>query len=190
MKVGKISTVLGIGIVVVLALLVKTPTGLTAATSALVQNVRVTNTSANPVPVQEVEGRESVQLYAATNSGFFGTFVRMFPDASFERPFIIPVGKNLVITQIHYVGEGFSDVYVRMGVLVQSLDFTRELDISSAGFDFQQGRLQNADQSFPSGLVISDGAAIFPEIGEEHVGSASFLGTCEIWVNGYLRNAQ
>ena len=106
-------TMVGIWVVLMFALLMMTHMAQAKTPSGILGDVIVGNTTANPVPVQDVNNlpKEFVMLSSIANSsGLFGEFFRNFPDGTTApQAFQVPTGKVLVVTDINVRTNGLTD---------------------------------------------------------------------------------
>jgi hypothetical protein len=79
--------------------------------------VQVANTTANPVPIEDVRGSASqiLELQCQTNGGGFAACSQDYPFTSpSSPPFTVPTGQSFVITQIEAVCSGGGTEFLTM----------------------------------------------------------------------------
>jgi len=88
--------------ILAIAIAPKTAHGLVAAL------VQVSNTTANPVPTEDIRGSASqiLELACPTNDGGQEFCVQDDPSTPSSSPFTVPAGQNFVITQIEALCSG------------------------------------------------------------------------------------
>ena len=173
MKLIKGRTMVGIGVILVFALLMVTHMAQAATSPACFTGDG--NTSANP---------EFVMLRANADSGVFGEFFRNFPDGTTAtQAFQVPIGKVLVVTDINVRTNGLTDA-VLVFYIVSLTDFHTKFPVSSIKLADAFGDASTT-QSLTTGFVVSAKAQIFTQIPSGH---GTFAGG-DILIKGYLRPA-
>lgn len=111
--------------------------------------VQVSNTTANPVPTQDVRGSAAqiLELSCSTNEGGPVQCVQANPSIPSPTPFVVPAGQNFVITQIEAacsggVTEGLTVLYEipkAGGVLAANHGYEFPCNSTTVEFSLQPG---------------------------------------------------
>jgi len=109
--------------ILAIAIAPKTAHGLVAAL------VQVSNTTANPVPTEDIRGSASqiLELACPTNDGGQEFCVQDDPITPSSSPFTVPAGQNFVITQIEALCSGGGS-----GILSLSYSISKVGDVINA----------------------------------------------------------
>jgi hypothetical protein len=155
-------TPVGIGIILVLALLIGTHIGQGTTAPAGPGNVVNTNTTANSVPVWEVNNgpKEFVMLSAI---GLLTPFFRIYPDGTTATsPFRVPDGQVLVVTDQTFtlVGAFGGVIFAAIKIINRANPLIAALG-PAAALNFSGGA-GGATTSLSTGFVVSDAAIITP----------------------------
>jgi hypothetical protein len=114
LMVGSVGALAGI---LAIAIAPKTAHGLVAAL------VQVSNTTANPVPTEDLRGSASqiLELACPTNDGGEGFCIQDDPSTPSSSPFTVPTGQNFVITQIESLCSGGGNGVLSLGYSISKV---------------------------------------------------------------------